>query len=283
MFHTEEGMAAKVRVLAKAVVALWAAIAAQAQADTGLKALATGDQSRGWEAVGRLNLGEDGFCTATLIAPDVVLTAAHCLYDKANGKRFPIAKMQFLADWRMGRAAAYRGVKRAVMSPDYVYSSQDKLARISHDIALLQLDQPIRLPSIQPFEIGERAEPGEAVGVVSYAQDRAEAPSLQQTCHVMGERPGFFVLSCDIDFGSSGAPVFEIRDGVARIVSVISAKADADGHQVALGVDAVGQVAALEARLENVQNGTVEQASGNAQPQVLRLGGGAGGAKFIKP
>lgn len=267
------------RVLS-AVAAVWLVLAAgPAAADTALKALATGDQSRGWEAVGRLNLGDAGFCTATLIAPDVVLTAAHCLYDKTTAQRFPIGKLQFLADWRMGRAAAYRGVKRVVISPDYVYSSGDKLARVSHDLALVELDQPIRLPSIRPFDVGSGTVPGDTVGVVSYAQDRADAPSLQRSCKVIDARQGFFVLSCDIDFGSSGAPVFSMRDGVAQIVSVVSAKADADGRQVALGADVSGQVAALEARLAAIENGTVMQAAGSDKPAVLR----PGGAKFVRP
>lgn len=256
-----------------------------AAADTALQSLSTLDQNRGWEGVGRLNMGEDGFCTASLIAPDVILTAAHCLYDKTTGARFPLEQFQFLADWRMGRAAAYRRIQRAVMSPDYDYASQDKLSRVGHDLALLQLDQPIRLPSIQPFSFGAEPSQGETVGVVSYAQDRAEAPSLQQSCHVIGQRPGLFVLSCDIDFGSSGAPVFAMRDGVARIVSLVSAKADADGRPVALGVDLAGQVSALEARLDAIESGSVLQA---AAPTAEALSSGqtavrAGGAKFLKP
>ncbi len=272
--------------LALALAAAWAAAGATARADTGLRALDTGDQSRGWEAVGRLNLGDRGFCTAALIAPDVALTAAHCLYDKETGTRFPVAKLEFLADWRMGRAVAYRQVKRAVIPPEYNYAAADKLDRVGHDLALVQLDRPIQLPSIHPFAVGGPVHPGQTVGVVSYAQDRADAPSLQRACQVLGQRPGFFVLSCDIDFGSSGAPVFELDGGAARIVAVVSAKADAGGQQVALGVDLGSQIGALEARLRQIEAGTVMQAEGSRMPgaldpheTVLRTGG----AKFLRP
>jgi V8-like Glu-specific endopeptidase len=194
--------------------------------ESALRSLQTGDDGRGWEAVGRLNMGDRGFCTGAMIAPDLVLTAAHCLFDKETGARVDPARIEFLAGWRNGRAAAYRGVKRALAHPDYVYAGRDNLDRVVYDLALLQLDRPIRLPSIQPFATDARPADGDEVGVVSYAQDRAEAPSLQDACHVLGRQGGVLVLSCDVDFGSSGAPIFSIHDGVAKVVSVISAKAE---------------------------------------------------------
>ena len=203
--------------------------------ETPLRALQTGDDDRGWEAVGRLNFGDRGFCTGALIEPNLVLTAAHCMFDKETGARMDAGDIQFLAGWRNGRAAAYRGVRRAVIHPDYVFGGTDRLDRVADDLALLELDQPIRLPSITPFETDVGPATGDQVEVVSYAMDRSEAPSLQEVCFVLGNQPGVVVLSCSVDFGSSGAPFFMVRDGVARVVSVVSAKAEVDGKKVALG------------------------------------------------
>lgn len=230
--------------------------------DSGLQTLATLDASRGWQAVGRLNIGARAFCTATLVAPDKVLTAAHCLFDRATGNRVPEEQMTFLAGWRTGRAEAIRGIRATAIEPGFHFTRGETLDRVASDLALLQLDQPIRLPSVQPFAIDSTAPAqGAPVAVVSYARDRSEAPSLQDRCAVLDQRrDGVMVLSCAIDFGASGAPVFTTVNGQARIVSVLSAMASSSGQTVALGMRLEGRLTALEARLMDAPTGARETA-----------------------
>lgn len=266
--------------LASAVVLLALALLRPAAAEQGdLRALTTGDDTRGWEAVGRIDLGGRGFCTGALIAPDLVLTAAHCLFDKTNGERFLAGEMEFLAGWRQGRADAYRKVRRAVAHPDYTYQNGTDLARVGYDLALLELEQPIRLPSIQPFATDMQPSRGDRVGVVSYALDRAEAPSLQEFCEVLDRQGEVLVLGCQVDFGASGAPIFTIRDGVARIVSVVSAKAEVEGRPVALGTALAGPLTELRA----VMAGAVLPVSGQVYRRGAGEGAASGGAKFVRP
>lgn len=262
------------------VIALSLAVTLPALAqDARLRRLETGDDSRGWNAVGRINLGRKGFCTGALIAPDLVLTAGHCLFDKETGARIDPAQIEFLAGWRNGRAEAYRGVRRAIAHPDFVYGGQEKLERVAHDIALIELDQPIRLPQIQPFATAPQPMTGAQVGIVSYGRDRADAPSLQEVCTVLGQRPRMLVLSCDVDFGSSGAPIFSVVNGVAYVVSVVSAKAEVDGRQVALGTSLAVPLADLQAQLAE-DDGVFQR----IQPPVEVLSGQqGGGAKFLRP
>jgi protease YdgD len=269
----------------RAILALTAlllsGLVAQAQ-ETGLRRLDTGDDSRGWEAVGRLDIAGKGFCTGALIAPTLVLTAAHCLFDAETGRRIDATEIEFLAGWRNGRASAYRKVRRALAHPDYVFEDQPSAERVSRDVALIELEHPVRNTTIVPFETARDPMLGERIGVVSYAFDRPEAPSLQEVCDIRAAQQGILVMTCDVDFGSSGAPVFSFRGNRPQIVSVVSAKAQVQGESVSLGTS-------LDIPLNRLMQEL--QLAGDTQSQtpqsIRRLSGpGAnaeGGAKFIKP
>jgi len=258
-------------------------LASPADADsTDLRSLTTRDDSRGWDAVGRLNLGRDSFCTGSLIAPNLVLTAGHCMFDKATGERISAGDIEFLAGWRNGRAAAYRGVRRIIVHPEFKFTNDDVVGRVASDLALVELDQPIRNNTMTPYQTKASPRKGADVGVVSYAQGRSEKPSLQEMCKVLAHRSGALVMSCDVDYGSSGAPVFVLEGGVARIVSVVSAKAMAGSVPVSLGTsleEPLSELLAIMAQNDGVFS--------RPQPAVrvlsLQDAQSATGAKFVRP
>lgn len=267
------------RILAVAAVIAGLAVPAAAQT-ANLSALQTGDDVRGWEAVGRLDIDGKGFCTGALIAPDLVLTAAHCLFDSVTGDRIDATRIEFQAGLRNGRAAAYRDVAEAVIPENYSFDGNVSNAMTRQDVALLRLSQPIRLSTIAPFDTVDVLPTGAQVGIVSYAHDRAEAPSIEQSCDVLGEQDGVHVMACSVDFGSSGAPIFLIENGQARIASVVSAKAFLNDQRVALGTSLAEPLAELMAEL------TGGMGRFQAAPTVRVIGGGERaetGAKFVRP
>ncbi|MCF6316662.1 MAG: trypsin-like serine protease [Marinosulfonomonas sp.] len=254
-----------------------------AEEPSSLRTLLTGDDSRGWEAVGRLNIAGRNMCTGALIAPDLVLTAAHCVFNKASGQMVDATKIEFLAGWRGGRASAYANVKRAVVHPDYVFAADSDDIRVRNDLAVLQLTRPINKSSITPFQTDVRPRKGANVGIVSYAHDRAESPSIQESCRVLARQSGTLIMSCDVDFGSSGAPVFLMNaDGVPRIVSVVSAMANVNGRKVSLGMSLEEPLADILAELKATEGPFLR-----TKPVTRRMSTQGGisrtGAKFLRP
>lgn len=219
------------RVPALVLIALACALPAAA---SDLRPLGAAGESGAFAAVGRLNFGPEKFCTGTLIAPELVLTAAHCLYDRFTGRMHGVAGAEFLAGWRDGRAEAHRAARRAVIHPDYDFGATD-LGGLAIDLAVIELDRPIRAAEIAALALRGGVGPGDEVGVVSYAHDRAERPALQQVCHVLAAEDGAVVTSCEVDFGASGAPVLSFASGRPEVVAVVSAMADLADEKVSIG------------------------------------------------
>ncbi len=148
--------------------------------ESDLITLETRQDSQGWEAVGRLDITGKGFCTAALIRDRLILTAAHCLYDR-DGNLIPPDRFEFRAGLRDGRASATRNITRAIAHPNYQHNGEaTRPSEVAMDIAVLELDRPIREVRIRPYLIAQQPLTGDEVGVVSYGRGREEAPSLQE-------------------------------------------------------------------------------------------------------
>ncbi len=189
----------------------------------------------GWEAVGRLTMANRAMCTGALIASDMVLTAAHCLYDPYTGRSVDPSKIRFEAGLAGGKAKASRMVIRSIEHPGYHHNTNGP-NNASVDIALLELASPIRERNIQPFSTDTRPNTGDALGVISYTLAQRDSPLLQHPCMVLARKGDTLVMNCEVDFGASGAPVFAVQGGLRpRLVSVISSKAAMGNRTVSVG------------------------------------------------
>ena len=257
--------------------------------DSRLDALTRPLERSGWEAVGRIDIAGGGFCTGTLIAPDLVLTAAHCLVEHPDIRPIDPARIIFRAGLSNGAALAVRSVIQTVVHPDYTNRQSPRFDSVETDIALMRLERPIPTTLADPFAVGEQ-DLGRQVSVVSYARGRAEALSWQRSCSVRHKNDVAAAFSCDVTFGASGSPVFDTSRRRPMIVSVISRGHAGPEGTLALGPLIKAPIAELIEALRtsngvNVAGGglasVVQQSQG---ARFVKAGdGGMGGARFGKP
>ncbi|MEM7267800.1 MAG: trypsin-like serine protease [Pseudomonadota bacterium] len=204
------------------------AVASSAIAADGRRMLGAHEQ-KDWMAVGRLNFG-DGFCTAALVAPDLVATAAHCLYAPRTGAIRALGNIHFIAGYRLRKFAAHRKAARIDIHPEYSFALRVDSKAIATDLALVKLDSPIE--DVAPLPLAPGLSAGDDVLILSYGRDRREIPSIQSPCDVEDRGKAIAILNCDATYGVSGAPVMRMIDGAPHIVAVVSAVRDgSDGAQ----------------------------------------------------
>ncbi len=250
--------------------------------DTPLQSLDTWGLNRGWEAVGLLNIAGRATCTGVMIRSDLVLTVAHCLYDLETGTMIDPSRIEFRAGWRDGKAVARRKGKSAIIHSAFLDSARISGDQIRHDVGLLQLSAPIPTTHADPFRTQGGVKTGSNVSVVSYGAGRNNAPSRQRNCGVLDVERGLLAMSCDVVHGSSGSPVFSMRSGQPRIVSLVSSLGEVQGEQVSYGMDIEEPLAHVLSEFR-AGRGVFPKAVTSARTIGVSNFRSASGARFLRP
>jgi V8-like Glu-specific endopeptidase len=202
-----------------------------------------------WRGVGRVNIGgvrSRSLCTGTLIAPDVVLTAAHCVVHQDTGKPHALGMIHFVAGWNGGEMSGHSTASAVSVHPFYRPGSEK--SSLMSDLALIRLRSPMPPEAAKPFVIAAPPPPGSPILVVSYRRDRAHALTYQDDC-VFGAREGpMLILECPVASGASGAPVLAEIDGEKQVIATLVAMTDTG---LAFAIQAKGPTDELLAHLDD--------------------------------
>ncbi len=152
----------------------------------------------------------DGSCSAVLVRPDLIATAAHCstsndvifrLGDGLSGEPFEVVEL--------------------ITHPLYDQTSKRVDWKLRFDIAIGRLAKPVPSGMAVPFSFGDDAQTGERLFIVSWRNDGTDRPR-QRACPVIEGIQGLVTLGCRVRGGESGAPVLRKTANGLELVAIIS-------------------------------------------------------------
>lgn len=178
-----------------------------------------------WNAIGQVNVGgyrRVGQCTGTLIAPDVVLTAAHCVVDPRRGAPFPLHDIHFLPGVHGSENSGHSTAKCLHFPADYKFSPTTP--DFATDMVEVVLNGNL---DVEPMPVAEDVEPRPGLSLVhaAYPADRRFALSAHFGCQLLEAdlKPPLWFTDCDTHPASSGGPLLTKVDGVLQLVAIMVA------------------------------------------------------------
>jgi hypothetical protein len=189
-----------------------------------------------WPAIGVVNaFGTEGgsSCSGTLVAPDLVITAAHCTVKKAG----LLDGLHFIAGRNGSRIMADSGSVEIMQYP--AWGVAPDAMKLRFDLAVIRLSRQIPSDRVRPVDLFPKnaflPETGALLGYQhspdNELRGRFDCPLSAQS-HV-----GTISSGCQVSSGNSGGAVLvETADGW-QLAAVIVARREPEGTAVAVAIN----------------------------------------------
>jgi protease YdgD len=190
-----------------------------------------------WDAIGQVNVSSyrtKTACTGTLVAPDMVLTAAHCVVDRRTRLPFPPHTIHFVAGVRRGQNLGHSTARCLRFRQDFgaavpeLAGSTRAVPKVTSgalltDVVVIILNDRM---SIETAALSD-AEPSLDAPLLhaAYPADRRFVLSAHDNCHRVpsGEAPPLWFTDCDTHPASSGGPIFAKTPGGLQLAAIMIA------------------------------------------------------------
>jgi protease YdgD len=161
-----------------------------------------------WSAVGKLNNGVFGSCSAVLISRQYALTAAHCLFFRYTRRFLPAQSLHVVFGYEHGQFRDHLHVSAFHIPPEY--NPLRPYETLAHDWALLEFASPPNITA-RPLSIAQDVSPTAKMNLMTagYAKQTPYRMTADRQCHFVGraEESGLLFDSCQAPEGFSGGPV----------------------------------------------------------------------------